>query len=490
MRIFRKFYLFVLIILFTACGEKNTPTEPVDTRSNYEKYLSEAEAMLSDGDAVGLIYVHPEHRLACKTIKFRLSKLIYNGIERLLESDQTFEIQEQTSAPSGKRNIGEFPVLFKLPNAEKVRIDAFHCEEYRRDGIWQFQTYSPAALVKGKVNYLGDYTRTNLDQGFDIYPIELRKDIKNRLAEDSELLAENLHEIENISLSITNYDGSVASYDDILKNQNFAREYFILSRKLRRQANDSLAPFLGMFPEFGNSIGAVSGDGVLKFNIDEGMKTLFIRHDLNENFNRLTQANIPFSRISEFVQYRKEKNRIARQLNLLRPLAPTYDAKAREYRAISSQYSSLTNDYKLNRFLDHTLTKEREEARIWWRIQAYEASDILTTSFTKETSNTHRQNMNLKMDKYITAKYACLEMEFLSMMYRPGISRADRRYLSQLLSMAKHAEAIAVEEFITNVEKNNLYENRRYQDSSARMKMLWDRIKSHMENSGLYGANK
>jgi len=76
------------------------------------------------------------------------------------------------------------------------------------------------------------------------------------------------------------------------------------------------------------------------------------------------------------------------------------------------------------------------------------------------------------------------------MMDRPGISRADRRYLSQLLSMAKHAEAIAVEEFITNIEKNNLYENRRYQDSSARMKMLWDRIKSHMENSGLYGANK
>lgn len=467
MRIFRKLYLFTLIILFTACGEKNTPTEPVDTRSNYEKYLSEAEAMLSAGDAVGLIYVHPEHRLACKTIKFRLSKLIYNGIERLWESDQTFEIQEQTSAPSGKRNIGEFPVLFKLPDAEKVRIDAFHCEEYRRDGIWQFQTYSPTAPIKGKVNYLGDYTKTNLDQGFDIYPVALREDIKNRIAEDSELLAENLHEIENISLSITNYDGSVASYNDISENQNFAREYFILSRKLRRQANDSLAPFLGMFPEFGNTYGAYSGDKALKYNIDEGMKTLFIRHDLNENFNRLTQADIPFSLVSNYIQVRRKKNLVGRHLNELRPGSKNYYKLKLQYDDIAQQYSSLTDGLKLGLFLDHTLTKERENARIWWRVQAYEASDIFTTGITKETSNSYRQDMKLKMDKYITAKYRCLEIEFLSMMDRPGISRADRRYLSQLLSMAKNAEAIAVEEYITNVEKNNLYENRRYQDSSA-----------------------
>ncbi len=492
MRIFRNYFLFASVILvailFTACT-KDTPTEPVQTQNIYEKYLSDTEAMLSGGDTVGLIYVHPEHRLACKTIKFRLSKLVNNGIEDLWESDQTFEIQEQTTAPFGKQNIGEFPVLFKLPDAKKIRIDAFQCEAYQRDGIWQFQTYSPVAPVKGKVNYLGDYTRTNLDPGLDIYPVELRDDITNRIAEESELLAANLHEAENLSLSITNYDGSVASYEDISTNQNFAREYFVLSRKLRKQANDSLAPFLGMFPEFGNTIGAVSGDGVLKYNIDEGMKTLFVRHDLNENFNRLTQANIPFSRVNEFVQYRSEKNKVARQLNLLRPRTDMYDNKAREYRVISQQYSSLTDDYKLNRFLDHTLTEEREKARIWWRLQAYEISDVITHTFKNSDTSAQRQNMKQKMDRYIAAKYSCLEIEFLSMMDRPGISRADKRYLSQLMNLAEQAESIAVEEFITNIEKNNLYENRRYKDATTRMNMLWDRIKSHMENSGLYGAN-
>jgi len=478
MRFFRYPVITLIGIIGIGCsgGEK---AETANKLSQYEIYLANAEAELDTGAALGLIYVHPKRKRACNFIQVRLSELTYNGLESSWEVFDVIKIEEELTAPHGRRQIGEHPILFQLPDAEQLRIDAISCTDFSGEETPQFQTVATFKPRPGEISYIGDIQQVNLAKTVDIYTLVQESSVAERLGVDSPVLQSRLQNAEIIPFTFENYDGSFLSGDQVIENVDFGGDYFVLSQTLRTQADEALYPFLPYIPDLNLQVQNHAAQTELGDALIYNLNLAFLRQDLLEDFSAIIRADKGYETARDYVKLKLD------HLNKLRALrqAKVYNWSYQERRkrneaakATKVTLDKLTRARGLTKVVDGNLTDERQAARDEFRKQMKRMPYVLTTPLSDNADVLVRKRIQDIMTDYIPAKYTSLKLEFSALSDLADSPPVERRRLRNLIDAAEAEEAILLRELIASFMREDLQDNGAYHDARARFDAHWDEI--------------
>lgn len=469
--------------------EASAPPEPTKTVSKYAQQFIDAEAKLAAGDAMGVLYIHPMRKRACNTMQVRISRKDYNGLEYNWEIADILDVQEESSAPVDRRNIGTHPVFFEMDQDSLYRIDAVSCTAYSKDVTVQYQNFAQFKPTPGRLSYVGDFTQSRLADGVDIYVPSLKlSDAQLAIERDSPALKSLLIEADVETFSFDNFDGTSVSAQQIVDNVERSGDYFTLKQTLESQADEALATFLGYLPDVTTSMVApretLKMEELLTYNLD----LAFFRQDIREDFHELLEAGKPFDLAREYIYNRLDVVNAERKVPKgLKFQTQAYKEAKRNLDGAEISYERFLKKQRLGNIIGKTLTKDRLNAREAWRSELTEVAFVLNVSFSNRTPDSVRERIQAIMTAYTPAKYKSLQIEFAAAADRVNAPQVQKRRLKRLLASAEEEEAILLQELIASFMSENLQENEDYHLARQRFERNWGdimRLRHEMRSQG------
>lgn len=464
-------------LVVVGCAEP-APPEIVNRTPTYQDMISKAEGLLVTGSGVGVIYIHPLRKRACNTVKVRVSRKTYNGIEHSWVVDQVAEAKERRNAPEGRRQIGKHPLFFEMPQEGTYRVDAISCEAYDKTVTTQYHTSAEFESAPARVAYIGDFTQNRLADGVDIYvPERNLTTAAERIGIESKVLQTLFVTPDVEYMSFENFDGTQVNAQEIVDNKKNSGDYFTLSQTLKSQSEDALLPFLGYLPDLVLPINGKNAKANTKDALDASLDLALLRLDLEADFHNILAAGKSFSVARNYLH-----NRLA-VVNTLQGQrrAGTYindqslEAN-RQYKIATQGYDDYVSQHRLKSIVENDISDARENARAAWKTEVGRLSFVMVSQFSHQSDLLLRDRVQGIMDDYIPAKYASLKLEFATLAETRNLSAAETRQLNRLLTSTQTDEQIVLNELINEFQRENLSENPIYHGALNSLKGNWAQI--------------
>ena len=465
----RYFKLILASAVLAACSKAEPP--PVKTTTAYQDIILDAEAKLEAGNAVGMFYIHPISKYACKQINVRLSYNYETEGDSFWQNESMVEITKQRSAPTGRKDIGTHPVFFTMEKEGQYRIDAIECQDFEKQMTAQHQNFASFDAVPGQLSYVGAFTQSNFAEGVDFYSFAQDMEFaKSDVMLDSLKLNAELLQADVTPFTFTNFNGKKVSEQQLLDNIDRSADYFTLKQTLNTQANDALMPLLGTLPDLPDISIKV---GVHQGSADEQVKDLlrdlfdvaFFRMDLQNDFHDILNSGKPYDVATEFIHMRLAIFNAKR-----RNLGVAKVTKAQK------AYDSFLSKHRLKTALKDNISDERKSAREAWRQELDRMAFVLLARFDGSADVALRESVQTIMDDYIPAKYASLNIEIEAMAEKKNLDAYEMNYLRTLLQSAEENEAVVINELVAAFTQENLAENKTYHNSLDNLFQNWDDI--------------